>query len=321
MSKRVVQAGFTIVELLIVVVVIAILAAITIVAYNGIQNRTKASATQTTVAQAAKKIAAYAVTNNETFPSDKTAFLTATSLSDSNGVTYDYYASTDGKNYCVSATRADDSSGKFSYASTSRLGSSVPGRCTLNYARTPSPVGGVGPWTGYNGAGGSTPSFTADALDGRSAYRWTTSAAGFAGSTTVGLEYTGNGIAVPASATIAPSIMVRASKAGTYRIMQFFLTSGGTNLGDIYGPSQAVTANTWTELMNAAPLTVPATADRMSIRAQYLSGSTWVSGDWIEVTKVSTSAAQYAYGDALADGWFWMGAANSSASVGPAIVE
>lgn len=34
-------AGFTIVELLIVVVVIAILAAITIVSYNGIQERAK----------------------------------------------------------------------------------------------------------------------------------------------------------------------------------------------------------------------------------------------------------------------------------------
>src|SRR3990170_2243766 len=40
------QKGFTIVELLIVIVVIGILAAITIVAYNGIQNRGKDVAVQ-----------------------------------------------------------------------------------------------------------------------------------------------------------------------------------------------------------------------------------------------------------------------------------
>ncbi|MCA9336117.1 prepilin-type N-terminal cleavage/methylation domain-containing protein, partial [Candidatus Saccharibacteria bacterium] len=37
------KTGFTIVELLIVIVVIAILAAITIVAYNGIQQRSRDS--------------------------------------------------------------------------------------------------------------------------------------------------------------------------------------------------------------------------------------------------------------------------------------
>ena len=53
------QSGFTIVELLIVIVVIAILAAITIVAYNGIQARSKNSAAQTTAATVVKKAELY----------------------------------------------------------------------------------------------------------------------------------------------------------------------------------------------------------------------------------------------------------------------
>ena len=52
------RRGFTIVELLIVVVVIAILAAITIVAYNGINDRAKASAASSAVQQAVKKVMA-----------------------------------------------------------------------------------------------------------------------------------------------------------------------------------------------------------------------------------------------------------------------
>ena len=49
------QHGFTIVELLIVIVVIAILAAITIVAYNGIQSRAKTSAAQSAAETLQKK--------------------------------------------------------------------------------------------------------------------------------------------------------------------------------------------------------------------------------------------------------------------------
>lgn len=51
--------GFTIVELLIVVVVIAILAAITIVSYNGITNRANASSAKSTAATWQKKIELY----------------------------------------------------------------------------------------------------------------------------------------------------------------------------------------------------------------------------------------------------------------------
>ena len=52
------QRGFTLVELLIVIVIIAILAAITIVAYNGVQNRAKLSAGQQNANSMVKKFEA-----------------------------------------------------------------------------------------------------------------------------------------------------------------------------------------------------------------------------------------------------------------------
>ena len=61
--------GFTIVELLIVVVVIAILAAITIVAYNGVQNRAKLSIAQSDLAAIQKQFEVYKTTNEtSTYP-------------------------------------------------------------------------------------------------------------------------------------------------------------------------------------------------------------------------------------------------------------
>jgi len=59
------QSGFTIVELLIVIVVIAILAAISIVAYNGIQQRGKSSAAQTAANSLDKKLEIYNAVNSQ----------------------------------------------------------------------------------------------------------------------------------------------------------------------------------------------------------------------------------------------------------------
>lgn len=75
-------------ELLIVIVVIAILAAITIVAYNGIQNRAKSSAGQTLARQVADKARVYQTLSGSGYPSSIADFATfeESALSDSNAV-------------------------------------------------------------------------------------------------------------------------------------------------------------------------------------------------------------------------------------------
>ncbi len=103
MKKYSSNRGFTIVELLIVIVVIAILAAITIVAYNGIQDRAKSSSAQTAAAQAVKKIEVYKVQNSDTYPSSASA----AGLSSTGSTTYDYTGG--GNYYCVTATTSGTS--------------------------------------------------------------------------------------------------------------------------------------------------------------------------------------------------------------------
>ena len=65
MSQSQYKQGFTIVELLIVIVVIAILAAISIVAYTGIQNRGRASAAQAAASGLVKKAEIYFSINGQ----------------------------------------------------------------------------------------------------------------------------------------------------------------------------------------------------------------------------------------------------------------
>lgn len=76
--KNIKQQGFTIVELLIVIVVIAILAAITIVAYNGVQNRAKTTSAQAAANSAVKKAELYN-TENSSYPLDTASLTTGQS--------------------------------------------------------------------------------------------------------------------------------------------------------------------------------------------------------------------------------------------------
>lgn len=106
---------------LLIVVVIAILAAITIVADNGITNRAKASAASSAAGQAAKKVMTYATVNADQYP---------TALSDAGvsdgSATYQYRVDNDAnpKTFCVTAT-----SQNVSYTASSTATAPVLGAC------------------------------------------------------------------------------------------------------------------------------------------------------------------------------------------------
>jgi len=75
------QRGFTIVELLIVIVIIGILATIGFVAFSGAQNKANKSKAESTLAQVKSKLGEYYAVNN-TYPADKAAVSTFLSSAD-----------------------------------------------------------------------------------------------------------------------------------------------------------------------------------------------------------------------------------------------
>ena len=112
------RMGFTIVELLIVIVVIGILAGITIIAYNGIQDRAKVAAMTADLTNAAKALETTKIQSSpEVYPA-----LLSTAKVDINNSSY-YVSSTD-NSYCLS-----QSNGQKKYHVTSRSPQPVEGEC------------------------------------------------------------------------------------------------------------------------------------------------------------------------------------------------
>jgi len=96
------RQGFTIVELLIVVVVIGILAAITIVSYSGIVSRANDVSARSAAGEGYGAVMVYAATNADSFPA--TLSLVNVNNTDSTTFAYSVDNSTNPKTFCVSAT-------------------------------------------------------------------------------------------------------------------------------------------------------------------------------------------------------------------------
>ena len=117
------QTGFTIVELLIVIVVIGILAAITIIGFNGVTRSATNSLLVSDVTSASRAVETYKVDDDSSlYP--LTLGETTFSPDDTDDVTYNYNVSTDRLSYCIQASLSNRS---YFYANNSSK--AEPGIC------------------------------------------------------------------------------------------------------------------------------------------------------------------------------------------------
>lgn len=127
-SVRKRSRGFTIVELLIVIVVIAILAAITVIAFTGMQIRAEESKLQADLKNAATQLAIdYADTG--TYPANYD------NLPKNEGTTYQYDLINGGTGYCITATSSRNGVPAFHTTSTNQT--PQEGTCDGHHDGTP----------------------------------------------------------------------------------------------------------------------------------------------------------------------------------------
>ncbi len=313
------QKGFTIVELLIVIVVIAILAAITIVAYNGIQNRAKESSSQSASAQAAKKVAAYAVDNADLFPVDKAALLAAALLPEASGSgagitqgsTYQYRTTSDRKTYCLTTT-----TNGISFYTTNASQTPTKGACTGHGANGTEAIANLS----NNPGSEQEPLAISTTSSGATSVRVTSDKFSGAASTLLTKGSSATYVATsdptlliaPVGETVRMSARVKSSAT----VVGIARRCGGVNCFGSQG--QTLTPDQWTQITTTYVVPTGATSFHIQIGWE---ASTVANGTQIYVDNVmvTTGSTLYAYADGTSPGWAWTGDPNISTSTGPAL--
>lgn len=148
-------AGFTIVELLVVIVVIGVLAAITLVSYTGIQSRANIAVLVSDMDNATKLLSMYSAVNGN-YPATLAEVNNGAGVPASSGTTYDEYFPT-ATSYCITASK-NSTIYRVTNSTAARLGTcSGPSRDRFSANKWGTWVVGNGVIAGYsvNGDGNS----------------------------------------------------------------------------------------------------------------------------------------------------------------------
>lgn len=301
--------GFTIVELLIIVTVIAILAAVVIVGYNGVQNRARTASVTNALSEAAKKLSVYHAEQN-TFPAN----LAAVGVNDTNDVKYQYTGAS--TSYCVTVTN-----GTVSYKISDTVTTPAQGGCPGHG------VGGVPPITNLvkNPTGAST-TYTSGA--GAAGTNSVVASGGYSGSSFVRRTFSAsgsNGFYISTITGVTPgqqyvgSAYVKASKTVTITPRMEWKKPDGTSAGTTSAGSATSVGTSWMRLNVSG--TAPASADRITLTL-YCDSSCWASGNTqdVDAMMVTRGSTLYNYADGSTNtSWVWNGTANDASSTGPVL--
>jgi len=316
------RTGFTIVELLIVIVVIGILAAITIVSYNGVVGKANEAKAKSELVNANQQILlAIAASGTDTAPTT----LTAANATATTGGILQYSAgnpTTDA--YCLTS-----STGKASYYQ--------------NNTTQPSPIAGACP--GHLNANGSNVTNLADdpnvnslpsiTLNGAVGGQFYSTAAPKYGTTFARFLWSAAGTSAPTvyesginydfgAGSATTSVWTRVTKAATMNLCSVGERAVGSSLPALTGTSAcattACTASTWCRLqVTNNTLTNDVEALRYAVSVS--STVSWAVNDAFDIdgVMISPGTTYYNFADGSSAGWQWAGAANASQSSGPAL--
>lgn len=311
------KAGFTIVELLIVVVVIAILAAITIVSYNGITNKAADSVAQSNAASAFKKLAVYMVDGANSLPPSMTV-LNSLGLIETGDIHYQYTVDTTLGTYCLTST----SKGR-SYYVTESQSTPTNGTCPghnangigsiTNVALNPSIEVATPTFGGQNGA--TTAFSTAQTRSGARSLLITMPTIG-AASTYGALMYR----ATDLPGNLKPNTHYTASAyvyvpTGTVRVVVSLQGAGRvSDAGSSDNYTATAAKNQWTRISRGFTTT---TAGQVSFYIlNYDATTTAGTQFWVDDIMVVEGDVPPLYADGNSPGWSWNGASGSSTSTG-----
>jgi prepilin-type N-terminal cleavage/methylation domain-containing protein len=301
------KKGFTIVELLVVIVVIAILAVITLVAFNGVQSRARASQLTSSLGQGKRKLELYKV-DNGTYP--LTGSLSSAGVTNGNNTFYQY--TSDGTTFCLTA-----SNGGTSYSQTG-TGAATSGNCTGHVS------GGL--VTNLT----SNPSFESNANDWQehNIRPFVRTSAWAQNGTNSVLATNNTASTVPLYIHHTAAAQVAVSPNTSYTVSGYVREFGGTPTAyvRVRWLDSSKTVETWT---GWTTVNITSTGQRISITATSPANAAYIDpwfsfpsappsgGAYLDSVMFTQGITLFPYADGSSADWTWSGAANNSVSSGP----